>query len=44
MKNVRLNIEDDFLLRSANLFSKESKNNTDVIRPVNHIHFVICNL
>ncbi len=40
METVRLNFEDDFLLQT-----KLSSNDLDkdVGRPVNHIHFVICN-
>lgn len=37
METVRLDIKDDFLLRSTR------ENNTDIRWPINHIHFVICN-
>jgi hypothetical protein len=44
METVRLNIEYDLLLQKTKLSSNsiEKENNT-VVRPGNHIYFVICN-
>jgi hypothetical protein len=41
METVRLNFEHDFLLQRTKLASDAL--DKDVERPVNHIHFVICN-
>jgi hypothetical protein len=46
MENVRLNIEYDLLLqksKSVSDFKNNERENNSVLRPTDHIYFVVCN-
>ena len=43
MEAVKLNIEYELLLQKTNLSSNTIEKEDTIVRPVNHIYFVICN-